>query len=99
MWSFEDGITNGADWYPINGGMQDFNYIFTNDFEVTIELSCCKYPKKKYLNKEWERNKKSLLEYMKQVMVICGWRQSSGDTMSGSQRSKGPGLHHTRRGQ
>ena len=93
-WYFEDGITNGADWYALYGGMQDFNYIFTNDFEVTMELSCCKYPKSYYLNKEWERNKESLLEYMKQVMVISGRRQLSGCTMSGSQRSEGPGVHH-----
>jgi len=66
-WYFNDGITNGADWYALYGGMQDFNYIFTNDMEVTMELSCCKYPKRYYLNKEWERNKESLLEYMKQV--------------------------------
>ena len=69
-WYFNDGITNGADWYPLYGGMQDFNYIFTNDFEVTMELSCCKYPSRYYLNKEWERNKESLLEYMKQVILI-----------------------------
>ena len=69
-WYFNDGITNGADWYPLHGGMQDFNYIFTNDFEVTMELSCCKYPSRYYLNKEWERNKESLLEYMKQVILI-----------------------------
>ena len=93
-WYFNDGITNGADWYPLYGGMQDFNYIFTNDFEVTMELSCCKYPKSYYLNKEWERNKASLLEYMKQVMVISGRRQLSGGTVSGSQGSQGPGLHH-----
>ena len=66
-WYFNDGITNGADWYALYGGMQDFNYIFTNDFEVTMELSCCKYPRRYYLNKEWERNKDSLFEYMKQV--------------------------------
>jgi len=66
-WWFEKGITNGADWYPLNGGMQDFNYIFTNDMEITLELSCCKFPKRYYLNKEWERNQESLLSYLEQV--------------------------------
>lgn len=45
--------------------MQDFNYVFTNCFELTLELSCCKYPKSKELPSEWQKNKRSLIEYIK----------------------------------
>jgi len=61
---FENGITNGAKWYDVPGGMQDFNYIHSNCFEVTFELSCCKYPKATELAKEWSQNKESLLQFM-----------------------------------
>lgn len=63
--TFPQGITNGAYWYDLSGGMQDFNYVFTNCFEITLELSCCKYPSKSELANEWHKNKKSLIEYMK----------------------------------
>jgi len=66
-WWFENGITNGADWYALTGGLEDFNYLFSNDMEITLELSCCKYPKKYYLNREWERNRDSLMSYIQQV--------------------------------
>ncbi|KXJ79140.1 hypothetical protein RP20_CCG002230 [Aedes albopictus] len=67
--TFQDGITNGAYWYELNGGMQDFNYVFSNCFEITLELSCCKYPKASELPKEWHKNKRSLIEYMKLTHV------------------------------
>ncbi|KAK5929289.1 hypothetical protein CgunFtcFv8_010529 [Champsocephalus gunnari] len=66
---FEDGITNGANWYIITGGMQDWNYLNTNCFEVTIELGCVKYPMARELPKHWEQNRRSLLEFIHQVHV------------------------------
>ncbi|XP_053669829.1 carboxypeptidase D isoform X3 [Anopheles nili] len=67
--TFQSGITNGAFWYELSGGMQDFNYVYSNCFEVTLELSCCKFPLAQELPKEWNKNKRSLIEYMKLVHV------------------------------
>lgn len=44
--------------------MQDFNYVRSNCFEVTFELSCCKYPNASELPKEWELNRESLIAFM-----------------------------------
>lgn len=47
--------------------MQDYNYVYSNCFEVTLELSCCKYPDALLLVKEWELNKESLLSFIEAV--------------------------------
>lgn len=47
--------------------MQDFNYIYSNCFEITIELSCCKFPPPSVLTHEWESNRESMLTYMENV--------------------------------
>lgn len=64
---FENGIVNGAAWYAIKGSMQDYNYLQSNCFETTIEVSCCKYPYRNELPLFWERNRKSLIQYIKAV--------------------------------
>ena len=65
--TFQNGITNGAAWYSINGGMQDYNYLNTNCFEVTIEQGCQKYPEAYKLEGIWNANKDALLAFLWQV--------------------------------
>merc|ERR1712200_255110 len=66
-WYFKDGTTNGAEWYPLVGGMQDYNYLYTNDMEITLEVSCCKFPKNYFLNYFYDENRESLFKYVEQV--------------------------------
>lgn len=47
--------------------MQDFNYLSSNDFEITLELGCEKYPPAEQLEEEWERNKNALINFIWQV--------------------------------
>ncbi|XP_061599863.1 probable carboxypeptidase X1 [Cololabis saira] len=62
-----NNIINGGDWHTVPGSMNDFSYLHTNCFEVTVELSCDKFPHASELPVEWENNKESLLIYMEQV--------------------------------
>ncbi|XP_075407424.1 carboxypeptidase M [Tenrec ecaudatus] len=66
---FPNGVTNGYSWYPLLGGMQDYNYIWAQCLEITLELSCCKYPREEKLPLFWNDNKASLMEYIKQVHI------------------------------
>ena len=69
-----NGITNGAKWDPVSGGMQDWNYLNTNDFEITLELSCFKYPLSVELHQLWKDNRGALLAFIEKVhMGIKGF--------------------------
>lgn len=63
----QGGITNGAKWYSVAGGMQDFSYLATNAFEITLELSCEKFPNAKQLSQFWKDNEKALIEFIWKV--------------------------------
>ncbi|XP_012555394.1 carboxypeptidase D isoform X1 [Hydra vulgaris] len=64
---FPEGITNGAKWYNVAGGMQDYNYLHTNAFEITIELECCKFPMSNRLQSIWLDHKEALYAFIDRV--------------------------------
>jgi len=77
--SFKNGVTNGADWYTISGGMQDYNYRYSNCFELTLELSCLKFPPPSQLQRYWDENRDALVVLMQRVhMGIKGIVMDSG---------------------
>uniref|UniRef100_A0A4W5PN21 Peptidase M14 domain-containing protein n=1 Tax=Hucho hucho TaxID=62062 RepID=A0A4W5PN21_9TELE len=66
-----NNIINGANWHTVPGSMNDFSYLHTNCFNVTVELSCDKFPRASELPIVWENNKESLHVYMEQVHRGC----------------------------
>lgn len=47
--------------------MNDFSYLHTNCFEISIFLGCDKFPHASELPLEWENNRESLLSFIEQV--------------------------------
>ena len=62
--SFTDGITNGSDWYSIDGGMQDWNYRYHNDIDMTLEISGTKWPNYSYIPGFWADNREAMFWYI-----------------------------------
>ncbi|XP_061565606.1 carboxypeptidase Z-like isoform X1 [Cololabis saira] len=63
----DKGIINGAEWSSISGTMQDFNYLHTNCFEVTVELGCDKFPPEEELFLAWHDNQEALIVFLEAV--------------------------------
>ncbi|MGH0155471.1 UNVERIFIED_CONTAM: hypothetical protein FKN15_029131 [Acipenser sinensis] len=64
----EDGTINGASWHTAAGSMNDFSYLHTNCFELSMHVGCDKFPHESELPEEWENNRESLLVFMEQNM-------------------------------
>ncbi|CAB3382035.1 Hypothetical predicted protein [Cloeon dipterum] len=102
--SFNQGITNGASWYPLTGGMQDFNYVWNGCMEVTIEMSCCKYPARSQLPKFWEQNRLPLVKYLAEAhRGVQGFVQDENgnpiEKASLKVKSREVGFHTTKYGE
>ena len=64
---FSNGITNGAQWYAIFGGMQDWNYIWEGDFDITLEQHEIKWPNSNQLPGLWNDHREPMLSYLEEV--------------------------------
>ena len=67
--SFPQGITNGADWYAVSGGMQDWNYEWHGDIQVTVELYDIKRPAESLLEGLWNDNRESMLDFLDRALT------------------------------
>lgn len=67
MTFLDNGITDGADWYSIKGGRQDYENYYLHGREVTIELSNDKVVAASSLPSFWDYNYRSLLNYIGRV--------------------------------
>lgn len=69
MWNsaqFVHGVVNGAAWYSMSGGMQDWNYRYAGCVDFTIELSDDQWPDPpaSQLSTYWDQNRESMLAYL-----------------------------------
>ena len=79
--SQNNGITNGNDWYEVDGGRQDYMNYFKHCREVTLELSDDKTPNPNDLPELWDANWPSLINYMEQSLY--GLRGIITDSITG----------------
>lgn len=69
MRGFNNGITNGWDWYSVYGGRQDYFTYFARGREITFELSNTKLIAASYIPTIWNYNYKSWLGYMEELLT------------------------------
>ncbi|HLA76636.1 MAG TPA: M14 family zinc carboxypeptidase [Vicinamibacteria bacterium] len=68
MTDLDNGITNGYDWYEVDGGRQDYMNYGRGCREVTIEISSTKNPPSSQLPTFWTANRDALLTYLENAL-------------------------------
>ncbi len=68
MTEYNNGVTNGAQWYMIGGGRQDYMNGYAQCREMTIECSDTKCPNASQMPNFWNINKNSIFAFMNQCL-------------------------------
>jgi hypothetical protein len=87
MWAspyFNDGIVNGAEWYAVSGGVQDWSYRYHGSMEATIEISDDQWPDPAagQLPTYWSQNREAMLAYLE--WCLRGVRGVMRDAVTGA---------------
>lgn len=69
---FPNGITNGYEWYEVNGGMQDWSYYWHNDLQFTVEVSIPKWPNYSQIPYYYEKNRDALISFIEKIHQGAG---------------------------
>ncbi len=78
---FPGGITNGYDWYEVNGSMQDWHYHISNSPHLTIELNNVKWPDDTALPRIWGENYEAMLHQIE--LALTGIHGVVRDSLTG----------------
>ncbi|MBE2280347.1 MAG: carboxypeptidase regulatory-like domain-containing protein [Ignavibacteriaceae bacterium] len=97
MRGFENGITNGWDWYSVYGGRQDYFTYFRQGREITFEISNVKLLNASLLPAHWNYNKNALLNYLKCALYgIKGEvKGAGGEPVKAEIRITGHDIHNS----
>lgn len=64
----DNGVTNGADWYKVYGGRQDYMNYYQQCREMTVECSMIKCPPDNELPLYWEYNRDAIFAFVNQAL-------------------------------
>lgn len=76
----EGGIVHGYSWYQAAGTRQDYINYYLGGREVTLELSMVKRLESEELERHWDLNERSLINYMAQATYGIRGRVSDQNT-------------------
>lgn len=67
MTDFDNGITNGYDWYSTAGSRQDWFTFFNHTREITLELSFDKILSATQLEAHWDYNYQAMIKWLQEI--------------------------------
>lgn len=62
--NFSHGLTYGYEWYPVDGGINDWFNFYRRSVHAVVELSTTKWPQASTLAGHWNDNREAMVTYL-----------------------------------